>query len=112
MNARTVQSSTACPAFLEPRDINRGAEVHREPRLLLPGCEPPAEIGKTIDQELNGNLLGKMALSQRVMYWREVLERLIEKYPGEVAPCNRLIVFVESIGIQELGEYPRLIPTQ
>jgi hypothetical protein len=101
-----VQSCTACPAFLEPRDINRGAEVHREPRLLPPGCEPRAEIGKTIDLELNGKLQGKMALSQRVTYWREVLEKRIEKYPGEVAPYNRLIVFVESIGIQELSEYP------
>jgi hypothetical protein len=83
--------------------MNRGAEVHREPRLLLPGCEPPAEIGKTIDQELNGNLLGKMTLSRRVTSWREVLEKLIEKHPGEVVPYNRLIVFVESIGHPRIG---------
>jgi len=74
-----------------------------------PGCEPRAEIRKTFDQELDGNVLGKMALSQRVAYTREVLEKLIAKYPGEVEPYNRLIAEAHFRGeLVDQGWYPSL----
>jgi thiol-disulfide isomerase/thioredoxin len=80
-----------------------------EPQPLLPGCEEPAEIRKTFDQEFNGNLLDKMALSQRLAYRRDVLEKLIEKYPREVEPYNRLIVFAAGWGpLMDPGWYPSL----
>jgi hypothetical protein len=71
----------------------RLCRVSRSLNRLLPGCEEPAEIRKTFDQEFDGNVLDKMALSQRLAYRRDVLEKLIEKYPREVEPYNRLIVF-------------------
>lgn len=57
--------------------------------LQLPGCEAAPDLGRTMDEKLDWNLLERMKFSERMTYERRVLEDLMVRYPHEFEPFRR-----------------------
>jgi thiol-disulfide isomerase/thioredoxin len=62
-----------------------------QPSRARPGCEPPPEVRRFLDEKLSVEALQEMRFTDRVAFRRKVLEDLIAKYPREVEPYRRLI---------------------
>ena len=72
----------------------------------LPGCEPPPEVRRVLDERLSEKALQEMKFTARVAFRRQVLEDLIAKYPSEVEPYRRLIQATKQ---EETDRYPALV---
>lgn len=57
----------------------------------LPGCEGPAEIHRTLHDQLETPAFGKLSFLEQETLRRNVLTELAAKYPREVVPKQRLI---------------------
>src|SRR5207248_11367727 len=71
----------------------------------LPGCEANQEVRHTFEHELAANALEAMKFRDRLAHERQVLERLIAKYPREFEPYRRLI---EDLRQEASGRLPSL----
>jgi thiol-disulfide isomerase/thioredoxin len=70
----------------------------------LPGCEPPSEVRRILDEKLSEDAL-KLKFAERVAFRREILEDLIAKYPRQVESYRRL---VQATKQQDTEHYPAL----
>jgi thiol-disulfide isomerase/thioredoxin len=80
-----------------------------QPLQALPGCEPAPEVRKALDEELHGKDLEQVKFTDRVARYRSVAEELIAKYPREVEPYRRLILYTRGLEEQlDPSQYPAL----
>jgi thiol-disulfide isomerase/thioredoxin len=57
----------------------------------LPGCAPPPELRRAMDDQLDDKKFSKLPYAEQVARKREVLEGMIARYPREIDPQHSLM---------------------
>jgi thiol-disulfide isomerase/thioredoxin len=64
------------------------ASAARADQASLPGCEAPSAIRKIVKDQLNSPEFNRLAYDAQIERKRQVLSKLMERYPREVEPYN------------------------